>query len=72
MVWIRPFRKVEKQNDGVDENRQHKADQEHRERIADGLGKPEPTQEKKAEEIGPHGAPFNRPSWRWKQPRRQP
>src|SRR5208283_2688140 len=72
IVWSRPFRKVEKQNRGVDENHEDEADQEHRERITTGPGKPEPTQEQKAEEIGPHGAPFNRPSWRWKQPLRRP
>jgi hypothetical protein len=64
MDWIRPFRKVEKQNDGVDENRQDEADQEHRECIPNGFRQTHPAQEQKAEEIGPHDALLNRPSWR--------
>jgi hypothetical protein len=49
MGWIRPFRKVEKQNDGVDESRQDEADQKHRECIPNGFRQTHPAQEQEAE-----------------------
>jgi hypothetical protein len=45
MGWIRPFHKVEKQNRGVDENREDESDQEHRERIPSGFRQTQPTEE---------------------------